>query len=166
MDSDLERANRYHHCELSEDLQSILKIESIDQDVHSTKLDVSQILSRTIKFNNDSVSLVDKPEGLRVSNASKVRCEIRYGKDNSVFKLKKVFIDYIKSPQVIRLTQEQVDLTTDTSQIIEFPDYVCQEIINELVMLVMAKDADPRLQTTNVVNQSIAVASPQQEQQT
>ena len=166
MDSDLERADRYHHCELSENLQSILKIESIDQDVHSTKLDVSQILSRTIKFNNNSVNLVDKPEGLRVSNASKVRCEIRYGKDNSVFKLKKVFIDYIKSPQVIRLTQEQVDLTTDTSQIIEFPDYVCQEIINELVMLVMAKDADPRLQTTNVVNQSIAVASPQQEQQT
>nr|DAM35500.1 MAG TPA: hypothetical protein [Bacteriophage sp.] len=37
-----------------------------------------------------------------------------------------------------------MDLTEDTSQIMEFPDYVCQEIINELTLLVMARDADPR----------------------
>jgi len=38
----------------------------------------------------------------------------------------------------------------------EFPDYVCQEIINELVNLVMENTADPRLQTHIPVNQSIA----------
>ena len=37
-------------------------------------------------------------------------------------------------------------MTEDTSQIMEFPDYVCQEIINELTTLIMARDADPRLQ--------------------
>lgn len=105
---------------------------------------------------NSTVSSVEREAGQRYGNASKVRCEIRYGKDNSVFVLEKVFIDYIKAPQTIRLTQEQVDLTEDTSQIMEFPDYVCQEIINELVALVMENTADPRLQSHPIVTQSIA----------
>jgi hypothetical protein len=54
------------------------------------------------------------------------------------------------------LTQEQVNLTEDTSQVMEFPDYVCQEIINELTTLVMENTADPRLQTNIPINQSIA----------
>jgi len=41
--------------------------------------------------------------------------EIRYGKDDSIFKLESVYVDYIKTPQHIRLTQEQLDLTEDTS---------------------------------------------------
>ncbi len=115
-------------------------------------------------------SVVEKEAGQRYGNSSSVRCEIRYGKDSSVFKLQSVLIDYIKSPQVIRLTQEQVDLTEDTSQIMEFPDYVCQEIINELVTLVMENTADPRLYTNNSVTQSIAnplaqQQAPQQPQQ-
>ena len=45
--------------------------------------------------------------------------------NNTVFELVGVVIDYIKTPQLIRITQEQIDLTRDTSQIMEFPDYVC-----------------------------------------
>jgi hypothetical protein len=82
--------------------------------------------------------------------------EIRYGHDDSIFTLEKVFVDYIKTPQLIRLTQEQVNLTEDTSQIMEFPDYVCQEIINELVTLVMENTADPRLNSHIPVTQTIA----------
>ncbi len=114
-------------------------------------------------INNKSV--IEKEAGQRYGNSSAVRCEIRYGKDRSVFELQSVMIDYIKSPQVIRLTQEQVDLTKDTSQIMEFPDYVCQEIINELTMLVMENTADPRLQTNTTVTQSIANPSTQQQTQ-
>lgn len=114
-----------------------------------------------------NISTVERATAQRYGNASKVRCEIRYGRDNSVFVLEKVFIDYIKAPQTIRLTQEQVDCTEDTSQIMEFPDYVCQEIINELVTLVMENTADPRLQSHSIVTQSIAnpvqqQAAPQQ----
>lgn len=112
---------------------------------------------RTISLNGiTNTSVVEKEAGQRYGNASGVRCEIRYGHDDSVFKLVGVAIDYIKSPQVIRLTQEQVNLTKDTSQIMEFPDYVCQEIINELTMLVMENTADPRLSTNTQVTQSIA----------
>lgn len=122
---------------------------------------------RTINLqlgNNEpiEVSAVERAAGVRYGNTSPVRCEIRYGKDNSVFVLEKIFIDYIKAPQTIRLTREQVDLTEDTSQIMEFPDYVCQEIINELVILLMQRDADPRLQTQSIVTQSIANPAQQQ----
>ena len=120
-------------------------------------------LPRTISLKNiQNKSTVEKESGVRYGNPSSVRCEIRYGKDNTVFELQSVVIDYIKAPQTIRLTQEQVDLTRDTSQIMEFPDYVCQEIINELTMLVMENTADPRLQTNTVVTQSIANPAQQQ----
>ena len=62
----------------------------------------------------------------------------------------------MKCPQFIRLTQEQIDLTEDTSQIMEFPDYVNQEIINELVHLVMERVNDPRLSNNMQISQTIA----------
>ena len=124
---------------------------------------------RTIKLgsalgDDTIISTVEKETAMRYGNASNVRLEIRYGSDDSIFTLEKVFVDYIKAPQVIRLTQEQVNLTEDTSQIMEFPDYVCQEIINELTMLVMENTADPRLQTNMAVTQSIANPAQQQTQ--
>ena len=111
---------------------------------------------RTVQIGEGTESLVERNIATRYGNPSNVRMEIRYGRDNSLFELKQVFIDYIKVPQYIRLTQEQLDLTEDTSQIMEFPDYVCQEIINELVHIVMENTADPRLQSHIPVTQSIA----------
>ena len=126
-------------------------------------------LPRTFKLdfgnnNTENVSLVEKPIGLRVGNPSNVRMEIRYGKDDSVFQLKEVQVDYVKSPQFIRLTQEQIDLTEDTSQIMEFPDYVNQEIINELVHLVMERTNDPRLSNNIQITRTIGEPTPQQAQ--
>lgn len=124
---------------------------------------VGQSLPKTITIGKQSVSLVEKPGMNRYGNASPVRMEIRYGKDSSIFTLDRIYIDYIKTPQHIRLTQEQLDTTRDTSQIMEFPDYVCQEIINELVKLMMENASDPRLQTHIPINQTIA--NPAQAQQ-
>lgn len=122
---------------------------------------------RTFKLNVDGkdtqVSLVEKPIALRAGNTSNVRCEIRYGKDDSLFQLVEVQIDYVKCPQFIRLTQEQIDLTEDTSQIMEFPDYVNQEIINELVHLVMERVNNPRLDNNIQMTQSIARPTGQQQ---
>ena len=124
---------------------------------------IVQELPKTITIGKQSVSLVEKPGMNRYGNASPVRMEIRYGKDSSIFTLDRIYIDYIKTPQHIRLTQEQLDTTRDTSQIMEFPDYVCQEIINELVKLMMENASDPRLQTHIPINQTIA--NPAQAQQ-
>lgn len=124
---------------------------------------------RTFKLNPDQsnetpISLVEKPIASRIGNASNVRCEIRYGWDDSVFQLVEVQIDYVKVPQYIRLTQEQMDLTQDTSQIMEFPDYICQEIINELVHLIMLRIQAPGLGDHIQISQTIA--RPTQQQQT
>ena len=115
--------------------------------------------------NGARVSLVEKPSAIRIGNTSNVRCEIRYGKDDSLFQLAEVQVDYVKCPQFIRLTQEQIDLTEDTSQIMEFPDYVNQEIINELVHLVMERVNDPRLSNNMQISQTIARPTGQQAQQ-
>lgn len=120
-------------------------------DTGYTAYDNQAGLPRTIHLSDDltaagtNTSLVNREAGFRYGNATSVRCEIRYGNDNSVFELEKVLIDYIKAPQEIRLTQEQVDLIEDVSQQLEFPDYVCDQIINELVILIMENTADPRL---------------------
>ena len=106
---------------------------------------------------------VERVGEVRYGNPSTVRLEIRYGKDNSLFTLDSVYVDYIKAPQFIRITQEQLDLTEDTSQIMEFPDYVIQEIINELVHIVMENSSDPRLQSHVPISQSIANPAQQQE---
>ena len=115
-----------------------------------------------IVIDNTSVSNVERGQNIRYGNRSRVRLEIRYGTDDSVFELIKVYVDYIKAPQYIRLTQEELDYTEDTSQLLEFPDYVCQEIINELVNIIMENISDQRLQTHPVVSQSIANPAQQQ----
>ena len=108
-------------------------------------------------------NFVEKSAGSRYANASRVKVEIRCGRDKSnVFELSAVQIDYVKAPQFIRLTQEQLDSDEDISQVLEFPDYVNQEIVNELVNLVMRKVNDPSLQTHIQMTQSIARPTGQQ----
>lgn len=131
-------------------------------DVVKQKSSSGSNLPRTISLQGiTNTSLVEKEPAVRYGNPSPVRLEIRYGKDQSVFELDKIYIDYIKTPQHIRLTQEQLDLTMDTSQIMEFPDQICQEIINELVKLMLENASDPRLQTNIPINQTIASPVPQ-----
>lgn len=115
---------------------------------------------RTIDINGygleDSEQYALRNTQIRYGNPSKVLMEIRYGQDTSTFELVKVMVDYIKTPQHIRLTQDQLDVTLDKSQTLEFPDYVCQEIINELVHVIMENIMDQRIQTHPIVTQSIA----------
>lgn len=132
----------------------------------NTHEDAPGILPRTIQFRANTIansSLVEREAGVRYGNASNVRCEIRYGGDDTLFTLIGVAVDYIKAPQFIRLTQAQVNITRDTSQVLEFPDYVCQEIVNELVMILLENTANPRIQTQPTVSQSIANPAAQQQ---
>ena len=95
-----------------------------------------------------------KESGKRYGNSSKIRMEIRYG-NNSNFQLNKVYVNYLKSPKFIELTQEQIDNITDNSNILEFPDYVINEIINDLITLILENNSNPRLQTHIPISQSI-----------
>lgn len=114
---------------------------------------------------SEELDTIEKEAGSRHANSSRVKIEIRCGRDKSnIFSLSAVQIDYVKAPQFIRLTQEQLDSDEDISQVMEFPDYVNQEIINELVNLVMRKTNDPGLNTHIQMTQSIARPTGQQQQ--
>lgn len=102
--------------------------------------------------------------GDRLANPSMVRLELRFGNDDSVFVPNKVYIDYLKAPMYIRLTQEQINSTLDYSQTLEFPDYVCFEIVNIFTRLLMENAGDPRLQTNMPINNTIINPVLQQQQ--
>lgn len=112
---------------------------------------------------SNSISLASLKSQVNIASTSPIM-EIRFGNDPR-FNLVKVYIDYLRIPQTMELTREQIDLIEDTSQVIEFPDYVCKEIINELRNLVMSNISDPRLQNSAIVSQSIAPSVQQQTQQ-
>ena len=114
-----------------------------------------------------SYGLIDSETraGDRLSNSSTVRLELRFGNDATIFKPTALYIDYIKSPMYVRLTQEQIDSTIDYSQVLEFPDYVCFEITNIFVRLLMENSSDPRLQTNIPINTTIYNPVSQQQQQ-
>ena len=116
------------------------------------------ILDANKKDNETPSTLVDSnnKQGDRLSNPSIVRLELRYGNDDGVFVPNNIYVDYLKSPMYIRLTQEQINSTLDYSQVLEFPDYVCFEIANIFVRLLMENTSDPRLQTNMPLNNTIA----------
>ena len=86
----------------------------------------------------------------------KNKLELRFGTSN-YYKPTKVYIDYLKTPNKINLTYAEIDGLNDTSTTLEFSDYVCYEIINELTKLVLENASDPRLQTNIPINQTIDV---------
>lgn len=150
------------------DIPQIEESEIVDENSKPIAQDWKGINSINLREGKDQFndySLSQKSGGIRYGNTSKVILEIRYG-DDSIFKLHEVYIDYIKAPQNLRLTQKEIDKTADTSQVLEFPDYVCQEIINELVHIIMENISDQRLQTHPVVSQSIANPAQQQTEPT
>ena len=98
-----------------------------------------------------------KGRGDRTAHQSTVNIEIHSGKSDWV--LDKIYITYIKAPMYVSMTEDEVLAIEDNTQNLEFPDYVCYEIINILVKLVMENTSDPRLQTNMPVNQTIAVPS-------
>lgn len=148
------------NCSTIEEIKNYLK----NDDPISSTLDGG--FNRTFFHDDYIYSTIEKPAGTRYSNSSRVKIEIRCGRDKSnIFSLSAVQIDYVKAPQFIRLTQEQLDSDEDISQIMEFPDYVNQEIVNELVNLIMRKINDPSLSAHIQMTQSIARPTGQSQQQ-
>lgn len=114
----------------------------------------TDLLNSLFIGSNKTFVMTNKESKIRYGNPSNVRMEIRYGNNDKV-KLNAVYVDYLRTPQNILLSQDELDLVDDTSQLLEFPDYVCLEIVNELVQIVMENASDPRLQTHIPVSQSI-----------
>lgn len=106
-------------------------------------------------FSNSNLVDSQTDAGDRLANPSIVRLELRFGNDDTVFEPTRLYVDYLKAPMYIRLTQEQINATLDYSQVLEFPDYVCFEIVNIFTRLLMENASDPRLQTNMPINNTI-----------
>ena len=135
----------------------------IDENNEQVGQELVRGLSKTITIGGEQKSLVAKEATNRYGNVQPVRVEIRYGSIPANLELDAIYVDYLKTPQYVELTQDQLDLVEDTSQLLEYPDYVCYEIVGELVKLFMENASDPRLQTNIPINQTIA--SPIQQSQ-
>lgn len=90
----------------------------------------------------------------RTSNQSTLFIEIHVGESN--YNVDGIQLSYIKSPMYVSMTQDELLALEDNSQVLEFPDYVCYEIINIFVKLLLENASDPRLSTNMPINQSIA----------
>ena len=71
-----------------------------------------------------------------------------------------IYIDYLAKPKEISLTWEDVQEAEDHTRKLEFPDYVCYEIVNECVKLILENSSDARLQTQYTINKTIGSVEP------
>lgn len=88
----------------------------------------------------------------RVANVYNSLLKIECGNGS----VSKIEIDYVRAPQKIELTDEDIFNIDDNSPHLEFPDYVCFEIVNIFTKLLMENAGDPRLQTNLAVNNTIS----------
>ena len=90
-----------------------------------------------------------------VANTYNSSLEIKCG-DGTV---SKISIDYVRAPQKIELEYDDIENIEDNTPQLEFPDYVCYEIVNIFTKLLMENAGDPRLQTNLAVNQTISTGA-------
>lgn len=93
-----------------------------------------------------------------VSDAN-LKLEIRCG-DTSVYEPEIAYIDYLRKPKPINLTWDEIESTIDTTDKLEFPDYVCYEVLNEIVKLILENSSDPRLANNYSINKTVGSVEP------
>ncbi len=91
----------------------------------------------------------------RYGNATIPVMQIKCGNERK-YKLHAVYIDYLRTPEYLAFSQAQLDNPVDTTQVVEFPDYVIYEIINTLVTQILENHSDLRVQTQPAVSKTIA----------
>ncbi len=87
---------------------------------------------------------------------NKPKIEVHVGKSNSIVTLDKIVIDYIKIPEVAMLND--IDIFTagaDTSQVLEFPDYLKNEIVRRVTDYMLENMGSPRAGSHPQFNQEI-----------
>jgi len=81
--------------------------------------------------------------------------QVYYGPFDNKFRVNNIYVEYLRKPRVINLTQLQIDSPLDTSNLMDFTDYVCNEIVKRMVKLVLENSKDPRLNTFIPVNNTV-----------
>ncbi len=100
-------------------------------------------------FRNPYYMIVDGDDGGVVGNL-----QLFIG-DYNKFEVSDFTIDYLKQPSTYTLTSVQAAGIVDNSQLMEFPEYACNEIVKRITKLVLENSTDPRLQTNPLINNTI-----------
>ena len=74
-------------------------------------------------------------------------------------KFSNIVVEYLKQPDYVDLTADQVSDNTDESQELEFSKDVSDEITKGVLKLILERDLNPRLQSNVGVNKTISDAS-------
>lgn len=121
-----------------------------NHDSEITEVEINDVLSDIMYHCGYGTDL----EGNVVKNELEIRCG-----STKRFVPTVAYVDYLKMPSPISMNYEDLDSEDDNTQVLEFPEYVCYEIQNELVKLVLENIADPRLQTNIPINQTVMETS-------
>lgn len=70
-------------------------------------------------------------------------------------KISNITIEYLKQPAVVKLTEEELRMTTDMSATLEFPIDVSDAITKRALLLILERNGNPRMQTHIGVNQTV-----------
>lgn len=125
------------------------------------------MINRDSSFNDTELVVVDDPESegqtqksVEYTNAAPVMLEIITSTEEEA-DIESIYITYLHNPEPIILSEDDYgwDDTLfeeeDKSAVLEFPDYVCYEVINEFVKLLLENASDQRLQSNMAVNQTV-----------
>ena len=110
----------------------------------------------TVRLNTKSGSMIDTiidPCNTDEDTSVGYYLDIKCGNDSKYIP-NQAHVEYLKTPNKVFITEDQLYGVDNTEQM-EFSDYVCYEIINEFVKLLLENTADPRLSTNVPINQTV-----------
>lgn len=150
----------------------IIKYEAVDENICTGTKDILSFPARRLsvdllpnivnnaylkpKYNRPYYAILDNGNGITTdfSGDTNNYLDIYIGDGLAKYN-PTVYIEYIKTPAKVTLTFEDLNKDPEDSQVLEFPDYVCYEIVNIFVRLVMENASNPRLQTNMPINNTI-----------
>ena len=84
------------------------------------------------------------------------RFEIKVGDiDTKSVEISNILVEYLSDPTPVDMTEEEVENTEDTSEVLEFSTSVGEEINKICLNLILERGSSHRLQANQAVNQSI-----------
>ena len=113
-----------------------------------------------INIEEDPVNLKHIPDSEKIQderygNSTQPIMQIICGDNVDKYTLKAIEIQYLQAPKYVTIDQDDLDEFEDKTPMLEFSDYVCNEIVKQLVTSILENQKDQRLQTYIPVNQSI-----------
>ena len=107
-------------------------------------------------LSNSGVITYDASAGDYKANQNRPRIKIHIGSKNNFMELRRVEFDYLKIPEIVTLKDEDIfSADVDTSQILELPDGLLNDIVRRCTAFLLEMTGDPRVQTQPMVNQSM-----------